>query len=206
MDFELTDDGDLFLGQQSVDEEGYLLYYMVDDIGDMLPMITRDANEATIPVRDFRTTQGSPQRLQLIKSRLQTENPDWSIYENVGASLSDFIGETNNPETGKKIEERVLHTLLRNEAFDTDELFVNVAPTSPKEVLVDIVLDSQEMYLRYAFSLDFEIGINNIYILDESGEVLEKEEKINPDIFEGIPEEQFFYEDMEAEEEEQLDE
>lgn len=188
MDFELTDDGDLYLGKQLTDEEGYLLYYMIDEFGNKQAKVTKDVNIASVPIRDFKTIDGDLAKVQLIRTRLKTENPDWALYENVGASLTDFIGMPNNPETGKLIEDRVYDTLLRNDAFQKDELSVNVIPTSHKEVLVDVILDSQSLYLRYAFSLNFEIGINNIYVLDKNGQVLDEEIKLNPDILDGIPE------------------
>lgn len=198
MDFELTDDGDLYLGQQLTDKEGYFLYYIVDELGENLPIITRDVNEATIPIRDFKLISEDLERLQLIKTRLQTENPDWALYESVGASLTDFIGEKNNPTTGSLIEDRVLQTLLRNDAFHEEELSVNVIPISYNEVLVDVTLDSQSMYLRYAFSLNFEIGVNNVYILDRNGDIVEEEVKLNPEIMEGMPTEDILtYEDLE---------
>lgn len=188
MDFELTDDGDLYLGQQKVDEEGYLLYYMVDELGDRLPIPTRDVEEASIPVRDFKTIHEDEERLQLIQTRLKTENPDWIMYENVGASLSDFIGRQNTATTGKEIEERVISTLTRNNSFDREELTVNLVPTSASEVLIDVKLDSRNIYLRYAFTLNFEVGVTNVYVLDRTGQVVEEEVKVNPDIMDGMPE------------------
>lgn len=208
MDFELTDDGDLYLGQQLTDEEGYLLYYMVDELGDNLPIVTKDVNEASIPIRDFNTVHEDLEKIQLIKTRLQTENPDWMLYEEVGASLTDFIGETNTPSTGEKIEDRVYYTLLRNQAFKEDELEVNAIPISSEEVLVDVILDSESLYLRYAFSLNFRLGVNNVYVLDKNGQIIEEKEKENPEILDGIPEKQedSFEEDVENPEEGELSE
>lgn len=196
MDFELTDDGDLYLGQQQVDEEGYLLYYMVDELGDRLPIPTRDVEKASIPVRDFKTIHEDEERLQLIQTRLKTENPDWILYTRVGASLTDFIGRQNTASTGKEIEERVLRTLTRNNSFDKDELTVNLIPTSASEVLIDVKLDGQNIYLRYAFTLNFEVGVTNVYVLDRTGQIVEEEVKVNPDIMDGMPEPEEIQEDI----------
>lgn len=187
MDFELTNDGDLYLGQQQVDEDGYLLYYMVDELGDRLPIPTRDVEKASIPVRDFKTIHDDEERLQLIQTRLKTDNPDWILYTRVGASLSDFIGRQNTATTGKEIEDRVLNTLIRNNSFNKDELSVKLIPTSSSEVLVDVKLDSQSLYLRYAFTLNFEVGVTNVYVLDRYGQIIEEEIKVNPDIMDGMP-------------------
>lgn len=187
MDFKLTKDGDLLLGQQATDEEGYLLYYIIDSQSPTLPITTRNINEASVAVHDIRTVHDDEERLQLIQSRLRTDNPDWYLYDEVGASLSDFIGEENSPETASEIESRIIETLIRNDAFTLEELEVNVVPTSINEILVDIILDSENRYLRYAFSLDFDIGINNTYILDRDGNILEEDLEVNPDIYEGIP-------------------
>lgn len=196
MDFELTSDGDLYLGQQEVDDEGYLLYYMVDEFGERMPQKTRDVDEASIPIRDFKTIHQEEERLQLIQSRLKTDNPDWVLYTSVGASLTDFIGRQNTASTGKEIEERVLNTLVRDGAFDEEELTVNLIPTSPYEVLVDIKLDSENLYLRYAFSLDFNIGVTNVYTVNKNGDIETEKEKVNPDIMDGMPEDVPVQEDI----------
>lgn len=173
MDFKLTSDGDLILGQQSVDEEGYLLYYKKELPPNSLPDVTRDIDEGSVPIRDIETVFQDEERLQLIQSRLRTDNPDWYLYEDVGASLSDFIGLPNNPDTANQIEIRVKDTLLRNEAFLEDEISVNVIPVSQSEIVIDVVLDSQNRYLRYAITLDFNVGINNTYVLDREGMIVD---------------------------------
>lgn len=178
MDFRLTQDGDLVLGQQAIDDEGYLLYYQIDPESTIRPIITRDIDNGAIEIRDIQTVHQDEEKLQLISSRLRTENPDWYLYESVGASLTDFIGRVNNPDTALEIENRVESTLIRNDAFLSEELEINVVPTSRSEVLVDIILDSENRYLRYAFSLDFDIGINNTYILDRDGNILEERDEV----------------------------
>lgn len=178
MDFRLTQDGDLVLGQQAIDDEGYLLYYQIDPESTIRPIITRDIDNGAIEIRDIQTVHQDEEKLQLISSRLRTENPDWYLYESVGASLTDFIGRVNSPDTALEIENRVESTLIRNDAFLSEELEINVVPTSRSEVLVDIILDSENRYLRYAFSLDFDIGINNTYILDRDGNILEERDEV----------------------------
>ena len=185
MDFELTDDGDLYLGQQQIDEDGYLLYYKTDPDRFFNPIVVRDASQASIPIRDFKTISGDVEKVQLVHNRLRTENPDWLLYEYVGASLSDFIGEPNNPQTAEAIERRVLHTLKRNSAFMEEELTINVAPISISEVLIDVRVESENNYINYAFSLSFLSGVTNTYVIDEEGHIVQQE-KINPEVFEGI--------------------
>ena len=172
MDFKLTNDGDLSLGQQAIDEEGYLLYYKEALDKDGFPQITRNKEESVSAIRDIETISAHEERIQLMKSRLQTDNPDWYLYEEVGASLSDFIGMINNPDTASLIEERVISTLLRNDAFSTEEIEVNVIPVGINEVLIDVILTIESRYLRYAIKLNFDIGINNIYTLDKNGNIL----------------------------------
>lgn len=186
MDFELTDDGDLYLGDQKVDEEGYLLYYKTDRMGYNLPIETRDVDEASIPIRDFSTIHQDEESLQLIKTKLKTDNPDWIMYTNVGASLTDFIGRHNNYKTGKEIESRILNTLIRDGSFNKEELKINLIPTSSNEVLIDIKFDKKSLYSRYAIILNFEIGIKNVYLLDKEGKKIELKEKINPGTMEGM--------------------
>lgn len=186
MDFELTSDGDLLLGQQKTDEKGNLLYFLNDPLGLDFPIETTNPENATITIRDFKKIDGDLERIQLIETRLKTENPDWITYRNVGASLTDFIGLQNTPDNGELIRQRVFHTLVRDEAYTEEELKVNVVPISATEILIDIIMENNDLYTRYAFSLNYEIGITNVYVLDKNGEVLEEPKKVNPDMFEGI--------------------
>lgn len=163
-----------------------MLYYQIDETSDRPPVVTRDVDKATVSIHDFKTIHEDEERLQLLESRMRTENPDWYLYQEVGASLSDFIGLPNNPDTAKTIEDRVLHTLTRQDSFSEEELTVSVAPISASEVLIDVILDSENLYLRYAFSMDFNIGINNVYVLNQNGEIIEDAGEENPDIYAGI--------------------
>lgn len=173
MDFKLTDEGDLDLGQQQVDRDGYLLYHTQAYQHEYPAEPTTNPEIGETPIRDFKTVHEDQERLQLIQTRMKTENPDFYLYQEVGASLTDFIGRKNNRDTANEIELRVRDTLLRNDAFDEEELNITVVPVSFDEVLVDILLDNSNHHIRYAFTLDFNLGIKNTYVIDEEGNVIE---------------------------------
>lgn len=159
-DIKLSPEGDLVLGQQLLDEEGYFLYYRKDE--DQPMEITRDP-EGNTPIRDLEVVHSEDSELQLIKSRLQTDNPDWRNYPNIGANLSDLIGEVNSPETASKGIELIKRALTYDEVFSEEDLEVQAIPVSAEQLMFDIRLFRENRYLRYPVLFDFNVGIMNGY-------------------------------------------
>ena len=159
-DIKLSPEGDLILGQQQLDEDGYFLYYKKDE--DQPLEITRDP-EGNTPIRDISIVYGEDSELQLIKSRLQTDNPDWSQYKEVGANLSDLIGEINSPETAQRGIEMIQRALTYDGAFDDEELEIEAVPVNPEQLLFDIRLIREIRYIRYPVLFDFNVGVMNGY-------------------------------------------
>lgn len=159
-DIKLSSDGDLVLGQQQLDEEGFFLYYK--KVGEEEVEITRDPDGNT-PIRDMEAAYGEDAAMQLIKSRLQTDNPDWHPYPNVGANLSDLIGSINSPKTAEIGKDMILRALTYDGAFETEDIEVEVIPVSANQILFDIRLVRDARYLRYPVIFDFETGLLNDY-------------------------------------------
>jgi len=65
---------------------------------------------------------------------------DWEKDPFIGASLSDFVGEANKRETGKRIEERVLLALGAADILQTGDLEVKVVPISAHQVMIMITI------------------------------------------------------------------
>ena len=166
-DIQLTPEGDLMLGQQKVDEEGFLLYYDSRPLPEDGLMVTRTA-EGNLPIRDMNTVEFEDYGLQLIKSRVQTDNPDWILYPEIGANLSDLIGELNTPETGRAAVQLVLDALTHGGAFLEEDLHIDAIPVSESDILLDIQLKQANRFLRYAIEFNLEIGLMNAYELKES--------------------------------------
>lgn len=162
-DFKLTNDGDLVLGQQQTDEEGFLLYYEDNDNNEGDVILTKDPERGTIPVRDVEVVYNEDAELQLIKSRVHTDNPDWYSYPDIGANLSDLIGEINTPETAEKAKAQIIESLVRDDAFEEADLSVEAVPVSATEILFDIRLRRFNRFVRHALVFNLEIGTMNQY-------------------------------------------
>lgn len=162
IDLRLTEDGDLTLGQQATDKDGYLLYYYTmnqdGDIG-----TTTNAQIATHPVRDIGMIHGAEGDAQLIKTRLNTENPDWILYPDVGADLTDLLGEMNTPETAQRGIEAIYRALTYDRAFTRSELEVDAVPVSHTTLLFHVKLIRNNTIVTYAATLDFELNAWNEY-------------------------------------------
>lgn len=66
--------------------------------------------------------------------RMESEKGDWKNHEEMGASLSQFIGMRNNQETASDIEEAVSEALLYGDRFD--DIDVRVVPTADDRLSV----------------------------------------------------------------------
>lgn len=166
LDFKMTPDGDLDLGQQATNDDGNLLYYttsVMEDPG----VITSDVTENTIPIRDLDIAYGEEADLQLIKTRFRTDAPDWLTYPNLGANISELAGELNNEKTALKGKAMILSALTDDQAFQTEELEIDYAPVSISEIIYDIKLSRRSNVNRYVFLLNLEQGVLNYY---EEGE------------------------------------
>lgn len=77
-----------------------------------------------MPVRDFSLVLEEASELQLIRTRLMTENPDWSLYKTVGADLTELIGRRNNPQTAALGENLIMRALTYDNAFEKERVSV----------------------------------------------------------------------------------
>lgn len=167
IDLRLSDDGDLMLGQQATNREGHLLYYYpMNQDGDI--GITTDPLVANAPVRDVEMIYGAEGDAQLIRSRLRTENPDWLLYKNIGADLTDLLGEMNTPETAQRGIDAIYRALTYDKAFSRNELEVDAVPVSHTKILFHVKLIRNETIVTYAATLDFELNSWNEYDLSIS--------------------------------------
>lgn len=159
----LSAEGDLVLGQQATDKDGYLLYYVDRAQNDDLAEFTTNPEEATIAIRDIEMVYQEDAELQLIRNRVQTDNPDWLLYPEVGADLSDLIGEINRPETAEKGIQTIKRCLTYDGAFKEEDVTIEAVPVSSEELLFDIRLERPSRFIRYALVFSFEVGLMNAF-------------------------------------------
>lgn len=161
-DLKMTPEGDLVFGQQQTNEEGEFLYYMDTSGNGDVPFITTEPDGNT-PICDLRPTYGDEARLQLLQTRVRTDQPDFRNYPQVGANLSDLIGLPNNQATAEQGAAMIKETLTYDGTFSPDELTVSAVPVARDTVLFDIKLARQNEHWRYAIVFSFDVGILNQY-------------------------------------------
>lgn len=92
--------------------------------------------------------------------RLKTYSGDWLLQPLCGASLEDFIGSPNTPDTAKLIKDNVLDALLVDGFFFGKIKDVQVTPISAHSVVVLVEISSLESTFTVPFELNLMEGIN----------------------------------------------
>ena len=73
-----------------------------------------------------------------IQSVVKSEFGDWQAHPTLGANISEFKGEANTRELGKRIEERVSLRLTSIGLIQAADLKVKVLPVTRHEVMIVI--------------------------------------------------------------------
>lgn len=166
MDIAITPDGDLKLGNQLTNEDNDLLFY-VNNKPESVGIIVSVPNENSIPIRDMDVVYSDDSSLQLISNRFRTDETDWYLYPELGASISELAGELNSRETAEKGKNMIINSLIKDSAFNESDIEIIPIPISLNEILYDIRIKSYENVFRYTYLLDLEIGVLNYYEVEE---------------------------------------
>lgn len=161
-DIKITADGDLILGNQMTDASNKLLFY-TSLSPEAAGIVTNEPNENSIPMRDMDIVYSDERNLQLISTRFRTDQPDWYLYPNLGANISELAGELNSEDTALKGRNMIMNSITQDNAFDESDITIMPIPVSINEILYDIRIMSEEAVSRYTFLLNLEIGVLNYY-------------------------------------------
>lgn len=160
IDFGLSEEGDLILGEQMTDEAGNLLYRDPTRIGGY----TIQPSPSSIPMRDIGIRYGDEAELQTMNARLRSENPDWVLHDGIGADLSDLIGEPNVRATAEKGKLKILSALTYDGTWREEEITISAIPYSEESILFVVRLMKEgRNYLRVPLLFDLNIGIMDVY-------------------------------------------
>ena len=165
IDFRMSEDGDLVLGEQLTNEKGELLYRDPN----RLSGYTTEVTESTIPMRDIGVSYGDEVDIQMIRFRLNTDAPDYTIHPEMGANLSDLIGEMNTRSTMEKGKAFILEALTYDNALSESELEVSGLPYDQTKILYSVRLMREgRPSVRIPLLFDIELGIMNTYEVEET--------------------------------------
>lgn len=74
--------------------------------------------------------------IQKIRTRLEANKGDWSLYPDIGAGLQGFRGRTNTRGLGDEIKSVVTNEVLRTNMLRSSEFTVDVIPTSDSSLMI----------------------------------------------------------------------
>jgi hypothetical protein len=91
---------------------------------------------------DLMDTEHDPLRsfIQEVRTRAESDQGDWKNFPNLGANISDFVGEPNNPITAESIRTRVLGALARDGFVNTRDMKIKYMPIDRDKLLLRLSL------------------------------------------------------------------
>lgn len=110
-----------------------------------------------------------------IQTVVKSEFGDWAKDPNVGANLSDFVGEANDRDTGKAIEDRIRSRIVAIGIVRPEDLKIGVLPVSRHEVMISISVNATATSLNnltpgepLTVTLVYDTLENNTFFFEES--------------------------------------
>lgn len=103
---------------------------------------TFDGDFLVGPDGDLFDTEDDPLRslVQEIRTRVMGDQEDWELYPDVGADLSDLIGEPNNKVTAETGKAKIIAALTRDGLVASSDISVKYMPVSPYAILYKLVV------------------------------------------------------------------
>lgn len=92
---------------------------------------------------DIMDTSNDPLRslVQETKTRAGSDQGDWAVYPELGASITDYVGEPNNKETCESIKIRIQSALTRNGYINSNDLKIMYMPVNAEKTLFRVKIE-----------------------------------------------------------------
>ena len=95
--------------------------------------------------------------VQQILTRIMSNKREWSLQSQIGANISDFLGQPNSRETGQRLQDRIVAELTRDVLVDPRALRVEVVPTGKSTVEIFVLVtpagSRKAINLRFGYDL-----------------------------------------------------
>ena len=98
-------------------------------------LVSPSGDIAIAPNGDLQTCYGSGVVKQDIVFRVRTDPTDFIPHPELGAGLSDLIGEPNSKSNAKVGESKIIHSLTYDARIATNDLYVKGVPVSLDSVV-----------------------------------------------------------------------
>jgi hypothetical protein len=121
---------------------------------------------------DVMDTEYDPLRsfVQEIRTRVEADQGDWKNFPDLGANMSDFVGEANNPITAEGIRTRIMSALARDGFVNTGDMKIKYMPIDIDKLLVRLSIvvaptakNRSTQVLTY--SMLYSYSDNNVYFV-----------------------------------------
>jgi hypothetical protein len=119
---------------------------------------------------DLSDTYADPLRslFQEIRTRVMSDIGDWLLYQDVGASVSDFVGEPNNKITAEAVKTRIIASVCRHGLIARQDVSIKYMPVDIDQILFRVSVDvaptarnAGSAYLQ--INLLYNYAENNVY-------------------------------------------
>jgi hypothetical protein len=96
---------------------------------------------------DLQSTQdGSLESfIQEVQTRVRSDLEDWEMTPHLGASLTELVGEPNEPKVAEEGKVRILSALTRDAFCDIGYIKIRYMPVSASQILYDIKIDLPDL-------------------------------------------------------------
>lgn len=122
---------------------------------------------------DFSDTKYDPLRSQYeeIRDVVKSDINSWKIAKNIGASLSDFVGEPNNKITAEAIKTRIISALTRNGLVNSEDLKVTYLPYDIDKLIIRISIKvaptaANKGSNTLSITMGYSYSENNVFVLN----------------------------------------
>ena len=108
--------------------------------------------------------------MQEIKTRLAGDMEDWELYLDVGAQLSDLVGEPNNKMTAEAGKAKIFSALTKDGLVAASDLSVKYMPLSHDSLLYKVVVKVEPTVKNFQtqqieVSLLYDYTSSNLHLL-----------------------------------------
>jgi len=121
---------------------------------------------------DLEDTNSDPLRslIQEVKTRIEADQGDWRPFPNLGATISDFVGEPNNQTTADNIKVRIISALAQDGFVNTKDMEIKYMPVSIDHLLIRISFKvspttKNKNSTQLLYNLLYNYSDNNIYFI-----------------------------------------
>lgn len=110
---------------------------------DAIDLVWTSRGDYYINDGDLMDTEYDPLRslVQEIKTRASSDQGDWAVFPDLGASPSRFVGEPSNKQTAESIKVSIISALTRNGYINSNDIEIKYIPINREALLFRLNVD-----------------------------------------------------------------